>query len=172
MFCFYLQNNQTFIYNISIYFTNIILAVSILTNWCKLTENNDFYMNSKKVMLHSFIVVSFLIWTPTFATTKNIDADCYPWFLCTLCISFSLSWVCFHPHWRGKHSTDTLKPEIWGIIHLQFEAILRRTDECWVPAPFQGLLEINDFRQVGRNERNNPDCVRKDITLTHPRADS
>jgi len=37
---------------------------------------------------------------------------------------------------------------------------------------FQAPFKINDFRQALSNERNNPDCVRQDITLTHPVADS
>lgn len=38
--------------------------------------------------------------------------------------------------------------------------------------PANPLPKINDFRQVQSNDGNNPDCVRKDITLTYPASDS
>lgn len=38
--------------------------------------------------------------------------------------------------------------------------------------PANPFSKINDFRQVQSDEGNNPDCVRKDITLTYPASDS
>lgn len=42
----------------------------------------------------------------------------------------------------------------------------------WLSVESQAPFKINDFRQALSNEGNNPDCVRQDITLTHPAADS
>lgn len=41
-----------------------------------------------------------------------------------------------------------------------------------MPQPANPFSKINDFRQVQSDEGNNPDCVRKDITLTYPASDS
>lgn len=38
--------------------------------------------------------------------------------------------------------------------------------------PANLFSKINDLRQVQSDEGNNPDCVRRDITLTYPASDS